>query len=232
MKIMVVDDSPTSRRLVISALRGLGYSDFDDASDGQEAIIKLRKSNFDLLITDWNMPNLNGLELTKLVRKDPNISKLPIILITTRGDKDDLIDALKNQVDNYIVKPFTPKILKEKIDKVFEKYRKFNEEKDKILNLSDNSNSGSQRKFPENISEILTIDSLINRLGSKEIKEIRNSFKFLENNIPLDKSSYSFQNIPPDFNFVIKINYCLGKLKTTSTLQDLSGNIISHHEFE
>lgn len=116
MKFLVVDDSPTMRRIVVNALRGFGYEDVVEAGDGQEALAKMYTENVDCVITDWNMPNMNGLELTKAIRGDSNFSSLPILMVTTRGLKQDIVEALQAKVNNYIVKPFTPAVLKEKLE--------------------------------------------------------------------------------------------------------------------
>ncbi len=116
LKFLVVDDSPTMRRIVCNALREIGYGTFVEAADGNEAVKKLHEEAIDFLITDWNMPNMNGLDLTKTIRSSPATESLPILMITTRGMKEDVIDALQARVNNYIVKPFTPDVLREKID--------------------------------------------------------------------------------------------------------------------
>ncbi len=122
MRFLVVDDSPTMRRIVINALRSFGYDDIVEASDGQEALQKLEsEGNIDFVITDWNMTNMTGLELTKAIRSHPKFSNLPILMVTTRGLKEDILQALQARVNNYIVKPFTPNILKEKIEKILAK---------------------------------------------------------------------------------------------------------------
>jgi len=118
MRFLVVDDSPTMRRIVINALKTFGYSEFVEAGEGQEALTKLASDPVDFVITDWNMPVMNGLDLTKAIRSTPNYSHLPILMVTTRGLKQDIIEALKAKVNNYVVKPFTPQVLKEKIDAV------------------------------------------------------------------------------------------------------------------
>ncbi len=116
MKFLVVDDSPTMRRIVINALASFGYDSVVEAEDGQDAFSKLQANPVEFIITDWNMPNMNGLEFTKAVRADAKFSKLPILMVTTRGLKQDIIEALQARVNNYVVKPFTPQVLKEKID--------------------------------------------------------------------------------------------------------------------
>lgn len=118
MIFLVVDDSPTMRRIVINALKNFGYNDVVEAGDGVEAIEKLKSTKVDFVITDWNMPNMSGLELTKAIREDASLAHLPILMVTTRGLKQDIIEALKAKVNNYVVKPFTPQVLKEKMDAV------------------------------------------------------------------------------------------------------------------
>lgn len=118
MKFLVVDDSPTMRRIVINALKTLGYTDLVEAEDGVDALEKLKANPIEFVITDWNMPNMTGLELTKAIRADKSMSHLPILMVTTRGLKQDIIEALQARVSNYVVKPFTPQVLKEKLDSV------------------------------------------------------------------------------------------------------------------
>ena len=119
MKFLVVDDSVTMRRIVANSLKNLGYNDFLEAADGREALNKLAADeSINFVITDWNMPELSGLELTKAIRSDNRFSHLPILMVTTRGVKDDILEALQAKVNNYIVKPFTPQVLKEKIDQI------------------------------------------------------------------------------------------------------------------
>jgi two-component system chemotaxis response regulator CheY len=118
MKFLVVDDSPTMRRIVINALHSFGYNDVVEASDGQDALAILYTEKIDFVITDWNMPNMNGLELTKAIRGDAAFGNLPVLMVTTRGIKEDIVQALQAKVNNYIVKPFTPAVLKEKIQAI------------------------------------------------------------------------------------------------------------------
>ncbi len=118
MKFLVVDDSPTMRRIVINALRTFGWEDVVEAGDGQEALAKLHTEKIEFVITDWNMPNMNGLELTKAIRTDATFGNLPVLMVTTRGVKEDIIQALQAKVNNYVVKPFTPAVLKEKIQAI------------------------------------------------------------------------------------------------------------------
>ena len=122
MRFLVVDDSPTMRRIVINALKTFGHTDIVEAGDGQEAFEKLAAGELvDFVITDWNMPVMSGLDLTKSIRTDDRFKHLPILMVTTRGLKADIIEALKARVNNYVVKPFTPAILKEKMDAILNK---------------------------------------------------------------------------------------------------------------
>ncbi len=119
LKFLVVDDSVTMRRIVINSLKNLGYDNFVEAGDGREALDKLSvDESINFVITDWNMPTVSGLELVKTIRGDSKLSKLSILMVTTRGVKEDIIEALNARVNNYIVKPFTPQVLKEKIDQI------------------------------------------------------------------------------------------------------------------
>lgn len=118
MKFLVVDDSQTMRRIVNNALRNIGYDDIVEAEDGRDALTKLYVEKIDFIITDWNMPNMSGLEFTKAVRSDVQFGNLPILMVTTRGLKEDVMEALQARVNNYIVKPFTPQVLKEKIEQI------------------------------------------------------------------------------------------------------------------
>ena len=117
---MVVDDSSTMRRIIKNTLGRLGYKDLLEAEDGAQAweLMQEHKEEVGVLITDWNMPNMNGLELVKKVRADGAFEDIPIIMVTTEGGKGEVITALKAGVNNYIVKPFTPQVLKEKLEAV------------------------------------------------------------------------------------------------------------------
>lgn len=119
MKLLVVDDSSTMRRIIKNTLQRLGYEDIFEAENGIEAWDILDKnSDMGVLITDWNMPEMNGLELVKKTRADSRFTDIPIIMITTEGGKVEVITAIKAGVNNYIVKPFTPQVLKEKLEVV------------------------------------------------------------------------------------------------------------------
>lgn len=116
LKILAVDDSPTMRRIIINTLKRAGYGDVTEASDGKDALAKLKVDKFNFVITDWNMPEMDGLTFVTNIRKTPEYKDLPILMVTTRSVKDDIIEAMKAGVNNYIVKPFTPETLKEKIE--------------------------------------------------------------------------------------------------------------------
>jgi two-component system chemotaxis response regulator CheY len=118
IKFLVVDDSLTMRRIVVNALKAQGYEHVIEAQDGKDAVAKLMSEGAGFVITDWNMPEMNGLELAKWIRSNEQYENVPILMITTRGNKDDVIEALKARVNNYIVKPFTPQGLKEKIEQI------------------------------------------------------------------------------------------------------------------
>ena len=119
MKLLVVDDSSTMRRIIKNTLARLGYKNVLEGADGVEGWNQMDSNpDIDMLITDWNMPEMNGLELVKKVRADDRFKDLPIIMVTTEGGKAEVITALKAGVNNYIVKPFTPAVLKEKLGAV------------------------------------------------------------------------------------------------------------------
>lgn len=115
MKFLVVDDSATMRRIVINSLQRIGFTDTVEAGDGQEALGKF-DSSIGFIITDWNMPNMSGTEFTKALRSRPDGAEVPVLMVTARSVKEDILVALEAGVNNYIVKPFTPQVLKEKID--------------------------------------------------------------------------------------------------------------------
>ncbi|ACM64579.1 TPA: chemotaxis response regulator CheY [Campylobacter lari] len=119
MKLLVVDDSSTMRRIIKNTLVRLGHKDVLEAEHGVEAWDLLSQNDdIKVLITDWNMPEMNGLELVKKVRAEEKYADMPIIMVTTEGGKAEVITALKAGVNNYIVKPFTPQVLKEKLEDV------------------------------------------------------------------------------------------------------------------
>ena len=115
LKILAVDDSPTMRRIIINTLKRAGFSDVTEATDGRDALAKLKVDKFNFIITDWNMPEMDGLTFVTMVRGSDELKNTPILMVTTRSVKDDIMEAMKAGVNNYIVKPFTPDTLKEKI---------------------------------------------------------------------------------------------------------------------
>jgi two-component system chemotaxis response regulator CheY len=116
--VLVVDDSPTMRRIIKNTLDRIGFTQSIEAEHGKQALEMLANNPVELLLTDWNMPVMNGLELVGEVRKMDKYKKLPVLMITTRGMKEDVVQAVHAGVNNYVVKPFTPEILEEKIGKV------------------------------------------------------------------------------------------------------------------
>ncbi|MBF0316568.1 MAG: chemotaxis response regulator CheY [Nitrospirae bacterium] len=124
MKILVVDDFSTMRRIVKNILKQLGFDKIEEAEDGEQAFTKLKSGGFDFLVTDWNMPNVSGLELLKRVRSDAKLKSMPVLMVTAEAEKEQVVEAVKAGVNNYVIKPFTADVLKEKIDKIFEKLKK------------------------------------------------------------------------------------------------------------
>ncbi len=119
IRILVVDDMSTMRRIVKSILNQLGYNNIDEAENGKQALAKLKAEKYDFVVTDWNMPEMDGLALVKAIRSDDELKNIPVLMVTAEGKKESVIEALKAGVNNYIVKPFTPEVLKEKIEKIF-----------------------------------------------------------------------------------------------------------------
>lgn len=115
-KILVVDDSSTMRRILKMTLGRIGFDDVSEAGDGKEAVEACQKEKYDVVLTDWNMPNMDGLELIVSLRALPEYAKTPIMMVTTEGAKDDVIEALTRGANSYIVKPFTPETLKGKMN--------------------------------------------------------------------------------------------------------------------
>ena len=115
MKFLVVDDSATMRRIVVNSLQRIGYTDTVEAADGQEALARFDAS-VRFVITDWNMPNMSGTDFTRALRARPDGASVPVLMVTARSVKEDILTAMEAGVNNYIVKPFTPQVLKEKIE--------------------------------------------------------------------------------------------------------------------
>lgn len=117
MKFLIVDDSVTMRRIIVNSLQRIGFSECVEAADGAEALSKYDPS-VGFVITDWNMPNVGGLDLARSLREREDGRTVPILMVTTRSVREDIVAAAQAGVNNYIVKPFTPQVLKEKIDQV------------------------------------------------------------------------------------------------------------------
>jgi len=121
LKFLVVDDFSTMRRIVRNLLKELGYTNVDEAEDGAIALQKLNSTPFDFVVTDWNMPNMDGLTLLQTIRRTPQLKHLPVLMITAEAKKENIIAAAQAGASGYIVKPFTSATLAEKLQKIFEK---------------------------------------------------------------------------------------------------------------
>lgn len=121
MKILIVDDFSTMRRIIKNLLRDLGFGNTVEADDGQSGFAKLQSGGIDFLVTDWNMPGMTGLELLKAVRADPNLSNLPVLMVTAEAKREQIVEAAHAGVNGYVIKPFTAATLKEKIERIFER---------------------------------------------------------------------------------------------------------------
>ncbi len=121
MKILIVDDFSTMRRIIKNLLRDLGFNNTSEADDGTSALPMLQAGSFDFLVTDWNMPGMQGIDLLKAVRADAKLAKLPVLMVTAESKREQIVEAAQAGVSGYVVKPFTAVTLKEKIDKIFER---------------------------------------------------------------------------------------------------------------
>lgn len=121
MNILVVDDHESMRRIVKQALNDLGFKNVEMADDGSTALPMLKEGKFDFLVSDWNMPEMQGIDLLKAVRADGNISKMPVLMITAEAKKEQIIEAAKSGVNDYVIKPFNRETLNTKIENVFAK---------------------------------------------------------------------------------------------------------------
>jgi two-component system chemotaxis response regulator CheY len=119
-KVLFVDDSPTMRRIMVNSLKKIGFTDLVEAENGEDALEKI-DGDVGLILADWNMPEMNGKEMVEELKANDQYKDIPIIMVTTRGTKDDVVTAVKIGVNGYIVKPFTPETLKSKIKKVLNK---------------------------------------------------------------------------------------------------------------
>ncbi|MBE0470203.1 MAG: chemotaxis response regulator CheY [Methyloprofundus sp.] len=124
MKILVVDDFSTMRRIVKNLLRDLGFTNTFEADDGKTALPMLKDGNYDFLVTDWNMPGMTGIDLLRAVRADPKLVNLPVLMVTAEAKREQIILAAQTGVNGYVIKPFTAATLREKIEKIFERIDK------------------------------------------------------------------------------------------------------------
>ena len=121
MKVLVVDDFATMRRIVKNVLKQIGFTEIVEADDGSTALEVLRQTKIDLIVSDWNMPKVTGLDLLKAVRSDESLKAMPFLMVTAEAQKDNVVQAVQAGVSNYVVKPFTAEALKEKLEKIFDK---------------------------------------------------------------------------------------------------------------
>ena len=121
MKVLVVDDFSTMRRIVKNLLRDLGFTNIQEADDGNTALPMLQGGDFDFVVTDWNMPGMQGIDLLKAIRADASLSHIPVLMVTAEAKKEQIVMAAQAGVNGYIVKPFTAATLKTKLDKIFER---------------------------------------------------------------------------------------------------------------
>lgn len=120
LNFLVVDDFSTMRRIVKDVLHEIGYANVQEAEDGNSALPMLQAGQFDVLITDWNMPGMPGLELLKAVRSDPKLKGMPVLMLTAEAKREQIVEAAQAGVNGYLVKPFTPVTLKEKLAKILQ----------------------------------------------------------------------------------------------------------------
>jgi len=120
MRILVVDDFASMRKIIKGLLKQIGFQNIEEADDGSTALEKLKIGEFDLVICDWNMPKVPGIEVLKAIRNDPRLKDLPFLMVTAEAKKDNVMEAVKAGVNQYIVKPFTAETLKKKIEKIFD----------------------------------------------------------------------------------------------------------------
>ncbi len=119
MRVLVVDDFSTMRKIIKGIMRKLGFTNLEEAEDGTTALPKLKADKYDFVISDWNMPNMNGLEFLKAIRSDEDLKELPFLMVTAEAKKENILDAIKSGANNYIVKPFTEEVLQQKLEEIF-----------------------------------------------------------------------------------------------------------------
>ncbi len=121
IKILVVDDFPTMRRIVRNLLKELQFTNVDEAEDGAAGLEKVKSGNYGLVVSDWNMPNMDGLSMLKAIRSDPAVAATPVLMVTAEAKKENIIAAAQAGANGYVVKPFTVVTLEEKIRRIFDK---------------------------------------------------------------------------------------------------------------
>jgi two-component system chemotaxis response regulator CheY len=121
MKILVVDDFSTMRRIIKNLLKDLGFTNIQEADDGSTALPMLQQGDFDFVVTDWNMPGMQGIDLLRAIRADANLKHIPVLMVTAEAKKEQIVAAAQAGVNGYVIKPFTAATLKEKLAKIFER---------------------------------------------------------------------------------------------------------------
>lgn len=121
LKVLVVDDMSTMRRIIKNVLKQIGYTDMEEAENGEEGLKKLKNGGFGLVVSDWNMPVMMGIDMLRAIRADPELKHLPVLMVTAEAQKENIIEAVQAGVSNYVVKPFTADALLEKLQKIFAK---------------------------------------------------------------------------------------------------------------
>ncbi len=121
MRVLVVDDFATMHKIVRNILKQIGFEDIVEAEDGNAAIHMIKNDKIGMVVTDWNMPNMTGLDLLREIRNNPQTANLPVLMVTAEGLKENVMEAVKAGVSNYVVKPFTAEVLQEKIETIFKK---------------------------------------------------------------------------------------------------------------
>lgn len=124
LKYLVVDDFATMRKVMRSSLRALGVEDMDEAEDGQQALGILKKGGFGFVVSDWNMPNMQGIDLLRAIRADPELRHIPVLMVTAENKRENILEAAQAGVNGYIVKPFTADTLREKLEAIFARLQK------------------------------------------------------------------------------------------------------------
>lgn len=124
LKYLVVDDFATMRKVVRASLRELGVEHMDEAEDGQQALVALKKGGFGFVVSDWNMPNMQGIDLLRAIRADPELQHIPVLMVTAENKRENILEAAQAGVNGYIVKPFTSDTLREKLEAIFARLQK------------------------------------------------------------------------------------------------------------